>query len=67
MSYIKKVTILVTNICNLNCLHCFWGKVENKKVITSYQLNEILALCLDNQIKDICFSGGEPVLYLKAI
>ena len=67
MCYIKKATILVTNTCNFNCAHCFWGNIESKKVISISQLNNILSLCDENGIKKICFSGGEPVLYLDNI
>lgn len=64
---IKKATILVTNKCNFKCEHCFWGKPENEKVITTIMLRNIVNKCAENNIRHICFSGGEPVLYLEKI
>ena len=67
MISIKKATILVTNICNINCSHCFWGNTSKKYVINRKLLHNILNVCKENQIQHICFSGGEPFLFLKNI
>lgn len=64
---IKKVTVLVTNKCNFRCEHCFWGSPEKEEIITADMLEQVVKKCAENNIKHICFSGGEPVLYLDKI
>lgn len=64
---IQKATILVTNKCNFKCEHCFWGKPEKEESIKAGLLEYVICKCFENNISHICFSGGEPVLYLDNI
>jgi len=64
---IKQVTVLITNRCNFKCEHCFWGNLEKEETITKTKLKYVVQKCVENNIKHICFSGGEPVLYLDEI
>lgn len=64
---IKKATILVTNKCNFKCEHCFWGNISKGEVIADNLLKYVVSKCMENNIKHICFSGGEPFLYLDKI
>lgn len=59
------VTIKPTLGCVANCLHCNPRnkKFERNKVLTLCEYNELFNSLHKMGTKNICFSGGEPLLY----
>jgi radical SAM protein with 4Fe4S-binding SPASM domain len=59
-----KLTISVTNACNLNCAYCY-GDCGRKRAQPELSTDELLALVDDlaaNGIISVFFEGGEPLL-----
>jgi len=66
---IKKVGVSLTTNCNLNCQHCFQDK-KNRNNIDIFLFKKIVNFCIENNVKLISLTGGEPTLhpdYLKII
>jgi len=63
MLKIKKITLIYTNICNISCRHCFWGKTTKPNRLSNVLMDSILSSCAENGIGSICISGGEPMLF----
>lgn len=62
---IRKIELIMTNACNLNCTYCFaHGGSYHKKIrkISKEVLNEIINLINNNDVQEIVFFGGEPTL-----
>ena len=68
MLNIASVTLEITNLCNLNCLHCF-NDSHSKKTVVEMDINTTRLLLLDLQkhnqknIDDFWITGGEPTLH----
>lgn len=70
--YIKRITLHVSNDCNLRCRYCYAGggnyqlprKLMNKEMASSF-----LSFCLKSfdEIDGIVFFGGEPLMNLDVI
>ena len=64
-SKIRKIELIMTNACNLNCTYCFaHGGSYNKKIrkISKEVLNKVIDLISNNDVLEIVFFGGEPTL-----
>lgn len=65
--YFPKMNLMITGKCNLNCLHCFNAK-DNEKLNTELSFEEIVRL-LDQaeKIGVIAFTltGGEPLFHKR--
>lgn len=74
-SYIKKLEIMTTTTCNLNCVYCYaksgcYGK--NEEIMTIEMSNKLVKYLEDNKIsmssiETVTFFGGEPFFGYKAI
>mgnify|MGYP002512851189 CR=1 FL=1 len=64
-----KVTLFFTNICNIDCRHCFLDKSLPEMRMEDFLFKKILREIY--QVKDrinlISISGGEPMLFLDEI
>ena len=65
----KTIYVKISDNCNLNCSHCYIG--ERKNYLLNIKqfiiwLNNYLK-CATNDIFEIVFHGGEPLLYAKDI
>ena len=61
-----QVSFEITNKCNLHCVHCMNKSEdgENVDIGLSWEKMEILIdEMIDNNVKEIYLSGGEPTLY----
>lgn len=60
----KGLTVLLTNQCNFECIHCFYGSASCKPKMLAF--NEEYCTFFESYIKDglkwVCFTGGEPLL-----
>lgn len=60
----KGLTVLLTNQCNLECIHCFYSSSSCKPKMLEF--NEEYCDFFENYVKDglkwVCFTGGEPLL-----
>ena len=57
----------LTNACNLNCSYCYYNTGLEKRVFTSYKLEENMELVsrIAQNFQKVIFTGGEPFLYPK--
>jgi MoaA/NifB/PqqE/SkfB family radical SAM enzyme len=55
--------LLLTSRCNFKCPYCRGMKDEDKGDISWKDAYKILSLWIDNGLKNIRFSGGEPTLW----
>lgn len=61
---ISNLVVEVTRRCNMKCMHCLRGGVQNKNIDLRYidtLLNQV------ENINGVTFTGGEPSLYVEAI
>ena len=63
--YFPRMNLMITGKCNLNCLHCFNAK-DNEKLNTELSYQDIIGLL--DQAKDIgihafTITGGEPLFH----
>lgn len=58
----KKISIELTDKCNLSCVHCFReaGHEKNKTYIANNTISSIIEKCYKSQVKHISYTGGEP-------
>ncbi len=55
--------IIITNRCNLNCIHCMNFINDNDAVeLTNKEIKNLIDECVEHQIPYIDFNGGEPFL-----
>lgn len=52
-----------TNVCNRNCVHCARDKLEPRESLPLEVMAQILQQAKALGIKDVCLTGGEPVMY----
>lgn len=64
----EKITIFITNQCNIRCKHCFVNPLLTKNDVMEYELFKDI-LCVANKwgVKNIKISGGEPFLFWNEI
>jgi len=74
--FTSKITLMVTQNCNLNCVYCYGGESgtygqENKKFMTKEIAKKAIKLLIDRNKKskhyEITFFGGEPLLKISLI
>jgi len=60
---VESIRISVTGRCNLRCIYCHnEGQVESKREMDAEEIERILKIASDIGIKDVKFTGGEPLL-----
>ena len=59
----NSLVIEITNHCNFSCKHCSRDKAETKMHMPLEMFYEIVAQARSLGIRDICITGGEPLLY----
>lgn len=60
----SRLTICLTNKCNLNCLYCFADKDNSDNPLKLDRVKEfIIKLHRKEKIEEIYLTGGEPLLY----
>jgi organic radical activating enzyme len=57
------VAIGITNLCNLNCIHCLRDKLEAKVSIEIDLFKKIIDRIADLGIERVSLTGGEPSLH----
>jgi sulfatase maturation enzyme AslB (radical SAM superfamily) len=63
---IPSPNILLTNVCNQNCIYCFAKKEKNKSKEEEMSLKnykKLIVILKKNGIKDLRLMGGEPTLH----
>lgn len=70
-SPLSRCEILITDRCNFKCPYCRGMTSEQAGDIPLEDLNKVLAIWMDNGLRNVRFSGGEPTeafdLLLKAV
>ncbi|MCK4666431.1 radical SAM protein [Candidatus Dependentiae bacterium] len=64
---IKEIKFELTHECNLGCCHCY---LQYRKIDTplDFEITRgVINDCIDIDIRDFLFTGGEPTLYSKFI
>lgn len=65
---VRSVLIEVTNVCNLNCKHCYnsfdRGNIS-ARFLSLPRLKEIIEKCSKYQLDKLYISGGEPLCHPK--
>ncbi len=69
---LKKLSIIVTNECNLACLYCYANKGSynmKKQILNSNNMKKIIDFYFSkyNIIESILFFGGEPLINYEVI
>ena len=60
---IDTLNIFLTRTCNMSCSYCYFKKVINERKTQQYKLlKEIDFVTTHCKIRNIVFSGGEPLL-----
>jgi len=60
---VKSIRISVTEDCNLNCFYCHnEGQLPSKTIMLPWEIEKILSVAEMLGIKDVKFTGGEPLL-----
>jgi len=59
----KKMTVALTNRCNLPCCRCFTGRQRGRADLPLAVLQQILVEAKPLGVEEICFTGGDPMLY----
>lgn len=59
------VAIGITNLCNLECIHCLRDKVEPKSSISLDLFKKIIDQIAELGIERVSLTGGEPSLHPK--
>ena len=59
----SKICWRINRQCNLNCKHCLSGnRTRNYNEMTTEEIIEVLNILKQNGVKEISFTGGEPLL-----
>lgn len=61
----REIVFEVTNQCNLNCPICFSGK--GSKELSFNRIKVLIDECAQLGIKNVRFTGGEPILYANMV
>jgi len=63
-AYPYHMVLIITEHCNLNCIHCSTASSKyTKRVMTYEQVIDVLNQLAKAGIVDVAFSGGEPLLH----
>ena len=63
--YFPKINLMITGKCNLNCLHCFNAK-DNDRLNTEWKYEDILKLLDESKelgVHAFTITGGEPLVH----
>jgi len=61
-SNLQTIIFAITNICPLNCIHCYESEnISDNNILTFEDLIMVMDKILNNGIHHIQFSGGEPL------
>lgn len=63
LSHGSQVRILLTNNCNLNCLHCYQGGEKRGISLSWEQLQKIVTYLKKEEVDTVVLSGGEVFVY----
>jgi MoaA/NifB/PqqE/SkfB family radical SAM enzyme len=59
----SKICWRINRQCNLNCKHCLSGnRTRNYNEMTTEEIIKVLNILKQNGVKEISFTGGEPLL-----
>ena len=69
---IKRITLHISNDCNLRCKYCFGGGGsynQERNLMTEQTAIEFVDFCVEQfeRVEKIVFFGGEPMLNLKGM
>ncbi|MEQ3281324.1 radical SAM protein [Finegoldia magna] len=67
---IDSLKLIVSNTCNMNCKYCYadGGNYGRKNDLMGENVaNKVIEFVKNNDIKNICFFGGEPLLAFDTI
>ena len=56
-------TVFLTDACNYQCVHCFYGKMKENRFMNRDIFKAFLQDMIKRNIKIITFTGGEPLLH----
>ncbi len=59
----KKACLLLTSKCNLNCIYCFSKCSNCDSAFGIDNIEDLILHLLENDIKYVVLSGGEPLLF----
>jgi len=62
-SNLMRLEIILTDHCNLKCPYCRKLQKKLRGDISLPYIQEILQMCVNNNLVNVRFSGGEPTLY----
>jgi cyclic pyranopterin phosphate synthase len=62
-SDLQRCELILTDRCNFNCLYCRGIKSELKGDLSFEHAKEVIDIWSQGNIKNIRFSGGEPILW----
>lgn len=61
-SSLQTIIFGITNVCPLNCIHCYEAEnISDHEKLSAEELKMIMARIIENGIRHIQFSGGEPL------
>ena len=60
---LSTVGIEITNLCNLNCIHCYQGEISKINHMTLKQIEHVIDKVIECKPLYIVLSGGEPFLH----
>lgn len=65
----QKLSIVVTDRCNAECeFCCFSCSPRGKQVLTEGQIRRVIREAKDTEgMEEICFTGGEPLLFMDLV
>ncbi|MBU0471458.1 MAG: radical SAM protein [Nanoarchaeota archaeon] len=57
------VVLELTSLCNFNCVWCYANSNTHGRHMSKKDSKRIIRLLADNEIRQITYSGGEPLMY----
>lgn len=62
---IKTVLLEITNVCNLQCMHCFnlLARHSKNEFLSLENIKYIIRKCKDEGLNKLYLSGGEPLMH----
>ena len=60
---VESIRVAVTQRCNLNCIYCHnEGQIEASQEMTPEEIEKILSIASKLEIREVKFTGGEPLI-----
>ena len=66
-SPLSRCELILTDVCNFQCLYCRGLRDDLQGTMPFEQAEKTLRLWIDQGLKNIRFSGGEPTLYREGL